>query len=211
MSCNSDSTFDFHPRSALSPLSPHVMAEESLAVALAEQRKRKAKLLENEAGDNDVICSERASGENNDRRHSHSSEGQRNTAGNGGQNSMLDFRLQGRNDDTFCGENNEDDLENVIGQVWDEFAQDYVAKRGSTNGDTFDDAKEAVLEASELILGKLIDALIRSGLEGFHELETVTRDAISLDTLVDARQRELQRLQASETQSRVALAVSHLF
>lgn len=106
-------------------------------------------------------------------------------------------------------EEHEDDL-TLTKQVWDEFTQEYFL-----NGDgctTKEEAKEAMLEAvNDFIIGKAIDTLMQDGIEAFNELEIITGDAMTLNRMLDSRQRELNRLRDLESGSRTSLAVRNSF
>lgn len=110
-----------------------------------------------------------------------------------------------RNSSSGEDEEHEDDLK-LIGQVWDEFTQEYfINSDGCT---TREEAKEAMLEAiNDIILGKVIDTLMQKGIEAFKELEIITGDAMTLNRMLDARQGELKRLNELESESRTSLTV----
>lgn len=97
--------------------------------------------------------------------------------------------------------------EEEIGKIWDEFTQECL---GQSDGSSIrEEAKDALLEAiNDIILGKVIDNMIDRGVEGFQELDIVTRDAMTLNRMLDARQRELKRLQNLEAASHTSLTVS---
>ncbi len=110
-----------------------------------------------------------------------------------------------RNSSSGEDEEYEDDLK-LIGQVWDEFTQEYfINSDGCT---TREEAKEAMLEAiNDIILGKVIDTLMQKGIEAFKELDIITGDAMTLNRMLDARQGELRRLNELESESRTSLTV----
>lgn len=93
----------------------------------------------------------------------------------------------------------------LIKQVWDEFTQEFMKSDGCT---TREEAKEAMFEAvNDFIIGKALDSLMQNGIEAFNELEIITGDAMALNRMLDSRQRELNRLNDLESDSRTSLAV----
>jgi hypothetical protein len=70
-----------------------------------------------------------------------------------------------------------------------------------------DDSKsKAVEETLNLCTGE-VEALIRSGLEAYHRCETVTRELNVLKDELRAKNKEIDRLRASEENSRATIQV----
>lgn len=172
--------------------SPHAMAEEAVTAAvLAAERsgKRKQQAMPGELG--------------NDKKRSFSGDdvtAQECATPSGGTDPNNQTKIAG------C---NEDSDEKCIAQIWNEFTQE--CSLASSKAYPVE-AKNAVLESIvDVVLGKVLDTLIQTGLEGFHELDVVTRDAISLNRLADARLQEITRMQQSDDKCRRSLAVSIIF
>jgi hypothetical protein len=67
--------------------------------------------------------------------------------------------------------------------------------------------EEVIDDTMNVIAKGVLHDLVHGGLEAFTALETATRDVSSLEHLLDSRDRELQRMQASESQYRVSISV----
>jgi len=166
--------------------SPHAMAEEAVtaAVLASERSKRKQQEMAGELG--------------NDKKRSFSSDDV--TA----QECAMSSIGSEPNNPTKIVSCNGDRDEKCIAQIWNEFTQECSLASSKTYPV---EAKNALLEGIvDVVLGKVLDTLIQNGLEGFHELDVVTRDAISLNRLADVRLQEITRMQQSENKCRSSLA-----
>jgi len=98
-------------------------------------------------------------------------------------------------------------LENNLDDIW-------VALEPS-NDDGADIDGADIVEKSEAALGQTkdlvfsqLDSIIRAGLDAFHQNEEISRELVQMKELSDSRGREVQRLKASEEDSRASLSVS---
>ena len=108
--------------------------------------------------------------------------------------------------------NNNEDPAFQLAQIWKFITYDDEKEiEESMNNSkelSFKEKVENALDSTKKVMHKEIDGIIRAGLNAFHRCDSLSRELLQEKEACETRKRELQRLQASEAESRASVSVS---
>lgn len=179
------------------PSSPNAISEAALAQAMKDRKKSRSSWSDDMTSNEDTTDLKNnnviAPAVLNSFDHNHKKQ-KTNHNDNSHNTSHNDGALEEINNIWKSTESNDDDSANSLGNV---------------NKKHFDPAfLHNALEKTKQIAYQQLDSIIKSGLEIFHKNDALKRELVQAKELCESRNREIQRLKASEVDTRASLSVS---